>query len=64
MQKNRARRSAVLLALEAGAEWTLGPPSEDRESPWLIEDETRPPSRYRPHSLIRAVAEMEDFTGA
>ncbi len=43
------------IPLEAGATWTLDPPADERENPRLIEDETRPPARYRPHTLIRAM---------
>ncbi|NNK61965.1 MAG: type IA DNA topoisomerase, partial [Gemmatimonadetes bacterium] len=43
------------IALEADAIWTLDAPDEDGTNPTLIEDETRPPSRYRPHTLIKAM---------
>jgi DNA topoisomerase IA len=43
--------------LDDGAVWTLDPPTEERANPLLVEDETRPPSRYRPHTLIRAMKE-------
>ena len=41
--------------LEEGAVWTLDPATAERPNPVLIEDETRPPSRYRPHTLIKAM---------
>jgi DNA topoisomerase I len=44
---------AVLL--EAGAAWTLDPATEARNNPLLVEDRTRPPPRYRPHTLIKAM---------
>jgi DNA topoisomerase-1 len=43
------------LSMEAGAVWPLDPPTEERDNPLLIEDETKPPPRYRPHTLIRAM---------
>ncbi|MFO7893679.1 MAG: type IA DNA topoisomerase [Longimicrobiales bacterium] len=43
------------VPLEEGAVWTLDPAGDERENPRLIEDETRPPARYRPHTLIRAM---------
>lgn len=43
------------VPLEEGAVWTLDAPTEERANPLLIEDETRPPSRYRPHTLIKAM---------
>jgi DNA topoisomerase I len=41
--------------LEAGAVWTLDPATEERDNPLLVEDQTRPPPRYRPHTLIKAM---------
>jgi DNA topoisomerase I len=41
--------------LEAGATWTLDPEEEGHPNPELVEDETQPPSRYRRHTLIRAM---------
>ncbi len=43
--------------LEVGAEWRLDPESEDAPNPHLLEDETKPPPRYRAHSLIRRMKE-------
>lgn len=43
------------IPLEEGAVWALDPATAERENPLLIEDETRPPSRYRPHTLIKAM---------
>ncbi len=43
------------IPLEAGAVWPLDPATDERENPLLIEDETRPPPRYRPHTLIKAM---------
>lgn len=43
------------IPLEEGAVWTIDPPTEERDNPLLIEDETRPPARYRPHTLIKAM---------
>ncbi|HSH46421.1 MAG TPA: type IA DNA topoisomerase, partial [Longimicrobiales bacterium] len=43
------------VPLEAGAVWPLDPGTEERENPLLIEDETRPPARYRPHTLIKTM---------
>lgn len=43
------------IPLEEGAVWTLDPATGDRPNPELVEDETRPPARYRPHTLIRAM---------
>ncbi len=43
------------IPLEEGAVWTLDPPTDERANPLFIEDETRPPSRYRPHTLIKAM---------
>ncbi len=41
--------------LEEGAVWPLEPGTDEEPNPRLIEDETRPPARYRPHTLIRAM---------
>jgi DNA topoisomerase-1 len=43
------------LPLEEGRIWTLDEATEERPNPRLIEDETRPRGRYRPHTLIRAM---------
>ena len=43
------------IPLEPGAVWTLDPATEERPNPLLIEDETKPPGRYRPHTLIKAM---------
>jgi len=43
------------LPLEAGAVWPLDPASADQPNPVLIEDATKPPPRYRGHSLIKAM---------
>ncbi|MEJ2540678.1 MAG: type IA DNA topoisomerase, partial [Gemmatimonadota bacterium] len=43
------------LDLEPGAVWALDPETEDQPNPLLVEDETQPPGRYRPHTLIRAM---------
>jgi DNA topoisomerase-1 len=43
------------VALEEGAIWTLDEETEDHPNPVLIEDQTRPPPRYRPHTLIKAM---------
>jgi DNA topoisomerase I len=43
------------IPLEAGAVWTLDPPTDERDNPLLIQDQTRPPPRYRPHTLIKAM---------
>lgn len=43
------------IPLEEGAAWALDPPTEDQANPLLVEDETRPPPRYRPHTLIKAM---------
>lgn len=45
------------VALDEGAVWTLDPRTEDESNPILIEDETKPPPRYRPHTLIKAMKE-------
>lgn len=41
--------------LEEGAVWDLDEETEGHPNPSLIEDETRPPPRYRPHTLIKAM---------
>lgn len=41
------------IPLEEGAVWELDPPADDVGNPRLIEDETKPPPRYRRHTLIR-----------
>jgi len=41
------------VPMQAGATWTLDPAEEETPNPRLIEDETQPPGRYRPHTLIR-----------
>ena len=41
--------------LEPGALWPLDPGTAERDNPLLVEDETRPPARYRPHTLIKAM---------
>jgi DNA-binding MarR family transcriptional regulator len=52
----RARPTAPpAIALDEGAVWTLDPPTEERANPLLVEDETRPPGRYRAHTLIKAM---------
>lgn len=43
------------IPLDEGAVWPLDPPTDERDNPLLIEDETRPPARYRPHTLIKAM---------
>ncbi len=43
------------VALEVGAEPALDAPDGDAANPRLIEDETRPPPRYRPHTLVKAM---------
>lgn len=43
------------VALEVGAEPALDPADGDTPNPRLIEDETRPPPRYRPHTLVKAM---------
>lgn len=43
------------VTLEVGAAWSLDEETGDFENPQLIEDETRPPPRYRPHTLIKAM---------
>ncbi|HSM04164.1 MAG TPA: type IA DNA topoisomerase [Longimicrobiales bacterium] len=41
--------------LTPGAVWSLDAPTDEQPNPLLVEDETRPPGRYRPHTLIRAM---------
>lgn len=41
--------------LDPGAIWPLDPATEEDPNPLLIEDETPPPSRFRRHTLIRAM---------
>jgi DNA topoisomerase-1 len=43
------------IDLTPGAIWTLDPDREDEPNPLLVEDETKPPGRYRPHTLIKAM---------
>jgi DNA topoisomerase I len=43
------------IPMEEGAVWALDPGTEERANPLLIEDQTRPPARYRPHTLIKAM---------
>jgi DNA topoisomerase I len=43
------------IALDTGAVWTLDRADEGKPNPVLIEDATRPPTRYKPHTLIRAM---------
>lgn len=43
------------IPLTEGATWRLDPGTEERPNPELIEDETRPPARYRAHTLIKAM---------
>jgi DNA topoisomerase-1 len=43
------------IPLTAGEVWRLDPATEEHPNPVLIEDETRPPARFRPHTLIRAM---------
>ncbi|CAN5806613.1 hypothetical protein BH23GEM11_BH23GEM11_01810 [soil metagenome] len=43
------------VSMEAGARWALDPATDDAPNPLRIEDETRPPGRYRPHTLIKAM---------
>ncbi|TVP78211.1 MAG: hypothetical protein EA352_02400 [Gemmatimonadales bacterium] len=42
-------------SLEEGARWILDPGTPEEPNPELVEDETRPPPRYRRHTLIRAM---------
>lgn len=43
------------IDLSEGAVWELDAPDEEHPNPLLIEDETKPPGRYRPHTLIKAM---------
>jgi DNA topoisomerase IA len=43
--------------LEEGAEWPLDPEVDETPNPELVEDETRPPARFRRHTLIREMKE-------
>jgi len=43
------------VSLQVDATWTLDPETEDAPNPRLIEDATRPPPRYRPHTLVKAM---------
>lgn len=43
------------LRLEVGAEWSLDDAAEESPNPLFVEDETRPPARYRAHTLIRTM---------
>ncbi len=43
------------VALDEGAVWPLDPALDERDNPLLVEDETRPPTRFRPHTLIKAM---------
>ncbi|UCC25654.1 MAG: type IA DNA topoisomerase [Gemmatimonadales bacterium] len=43
------------VPLAEGAVWTLDPGREGEPNPELVEDETRPPARYRAHTLIKAM---------
>lgn len=45
------------LAMDVGAEWALDPADEESPNPLFIEDETRPPGRFRAHTLIREMKE-------
>ncbi|MFW6201605.1 MAG: type IA DNA topoisomerase, partial [Gemmatimonadota bacterium] len=45
------------VELEAGAAWRLDPSEEEAPNPRLIEDATKPPARFRPHTLIREMKE-------
>ena len=45
------------LPLQEGSVWTLDPDTDEEPNPELVQDETRPPPRYRPHTLIRAMKE-------
>jgi DNA topoisomerase I len=51
----RPATSPPAIALEVGAVWTLDPATDERDNPLLVEDQTRPPPRYRPHTLIKAM---------
>ncbi len=43
------------VPLEEGARWSLDPEEPEQPNPELVEDETRPPPRYRRHTLIRTM---------
>lgn len=43
------------VELSTGAVWPLDAPTEDAPNPRLIEDATRPPPRYRAHTLVKAM---------
>jgi DNA topoisomerase IA len=43
------------VVLEVGVVWPLDSETQEQPNPQLIEDETRPPPRYRPHTLIKAM---------
>lgn len=45
------------LELSEGAVWRLDETEDGVDNPRLIEDETKPPGRYRSHSLIKAMKE-------
>jgi DNA topoisomerase I len=52
---DRIATSPPDIPLETGAVWRMDPGTEGRDNPLLIEDQTRPPARYRPHTLIKAM---------
>lgn len=43
------------IRLEEGAHWRLDPSTEEAPNPILVQDETKPPPRYRAHTLIKAM---------
>lgn len=43
------------IPVAEGSVWLLDEASKDNPNPVLIEDETKPPGRYRPHTLIGAM---------
>lgn len=43
------------IPLEEGARWALDPSTDEAPNPLLVQDETKPPSRYRAHTLIKAM---------
>jgi len=43
------------VPLEEGARWTLDRSTEEDPNPLLIQDQTKPPPRYRAHTLIKAM---------
>ncbi len=45
------------LTVETGATFELTPGDADHPNPELREDETRPPARYRAHTLVKAMKE-------